>query len=207
MCDVLERAARTVNPRAVVWRGSGVATDREGVKILGTPVGHRTLLDRIPHVQDLQSAWLILLHCAATRANNQIRCVSPGGAAQFAHHHDEQIWECVCHILQLDPTDVEAGRELSTLPLSMGGLGLRSASRLRESAFWASWVDCLEMIRQRHPEVATQLVDQFGGVSRHPSLGGSSHGGQIVEWRHGFRTAFVARIGSRSPARTATGGG
>ena len=56
-----------MNLGAVVWRGSDVATDRQGVKILGTPVGHpdfvsrhlrgvlddhRTLLNRIPHVQD-----------------------------------------------------------------------------------------------------------------------------------------------------------
>ena len=117
-----------MNPRAVVWRGSDVAADRQGVKILGTPVGHpdfitrhlrevlndhRVLLGRIPHVQDLQSGWLILLHCAAARANYQIRCVSPGGAAQFAHHHDEQIWDCDCHILQLDPID--AGAESSRL--------------------------------------------------------------------------------------------
>ena len=30
---------------------------------------HRVLLERTPAVQDVQSAWLILLHCAAARAN------------------------------------------------------------------------------------------------------------------------------------------
>ena len=56
------------------------------------------------------------------------------------------------------------------MPLSLGGLGLRSASRLSESAFWASWADCMEMIRHRHPEVAGQLVDQLEGFPDTPVL-------------------------------------
>ena len=137
-------------------------------------------------MQDLQSAWMILLHCAAARANYQIRCVSPGGAAQFARYHDEQIWECVCNILQLDPIDAEVGREFSTLPLSVGGLGLRSASRLRESAFWASWADCLEMFRQRHPEVAAQLVDQLEGFPDTPVLEAAATAARSLNGVMGF---------------------
>ena len=34
---------------------------------------HRVLLERIPAVQDVQSAWLILLHCAVARANYLLR--------------------------------------------------------------------------------------------------------------------------------------
>ena len=40
----------------------------------------------------------------------------------------------------------------------MGGLGLRSASRTSQSAFWASWADSLSMIRERHPTVADFVV-------------------------------------------------
>ena len=29
---------------------------------------------------------------------------------------------------------------VATLPLSLGGLGLRSAVRMREPAYWASWL-------------------------------------------------------------------
>ena len=31
----------------------------------------------------------------------------------------------------------------ATLPLRLGGLGLRSAFRLRYAAHWASWADCI----------------------------------------------------------------
>ena len=44
----------------------------------------RTLLARIPFVGDLQSAWLILLHSAAARANHLLRVVEP------------QFCRCVC---------------------------------------------------------------------------------------------------------------
>ena len=76
-CDVLERVAQMENPRAVVWRGSGIPTEQQGIKVLGTPLGHddfvaqhlRTvtrdhhcLLERIPLMQDVQSAWLSTAH-------------------------------------------------------------------------------------------------------------------------------------------------
>ena len=44
------------------------------------------------------------------------------------------------------------------MPLSLGGLG---------PAFWESWANSLAMIRQRHPDVAVQLVHQ---LERHPDI-------------------------------------
>ena len=54
----------------------------QGLNILGTPLGnpefvrahlertvqkHQKLLERIPVVPDVQSSWLLLLHCASAR--------------------------------------------------------------------------------------------------------------------------------------------
>ena len=39
-----------------------------------------------------------------------------------------------------------------------GGLGLRSATRLRHVAHWASWVDTIKMVHERHPEVAESIL-------------------------------------------------
>ena len=47
---------------------------------------------------------------------------------------------------------------IATMPMRLGGLGLRSASRMRHSACWASWADSLQMISQRLPVVATQVL-------------------------------------------------
>ena len=49
-------------------------------------------------------------------------------------------------------------RQSITVPLSLGGMGLRSARRARESAHWSSWADSLPMIRNRHATVATMLI-------------------------------------------------
>ena len=66
----------------LAWRRENIRTEDQGVVILGTPLGHadfvrrhlqsklashRTLLEQIPSIPDLQSAWLILLFCASTR--------------------------------------------------------------------------------------------------------------------------------------------
>ena len=40
ICDVLERIARVQNPQAVVWRGSDIPSNQQGIKVLGTPLGH-----------------------------------------------------------------------------------------------------------------------------------------------------------------------
>ena len=101
VCDRLEKAAQAVNPNARVWRGSLLPTDRQGIKVLGTPLGHpdfvarhlqavvaehQTLLDRIPRVKDLQSAWLLL-----RSRQHQIRSVDPVSTVEFAQAHDDGV--------------------------------------------------------------------------------------------------------------------
>ena len=39
-CDTLERIARTSVPDAQVWKGPGLLTSEQGVRVLGTPLGH-----------------------------------------------------------------------------------------------------------------------------------------------------------------------
>ena len=49
-----------------------------------------------------------------------------------------------------------------------GGLGLRSAERIRWPAYWASWADTLPMTRERHPEVADLIVYHLEGGASSP---------------------------------------
>ena len=81
----LEVEAHRIDPDAIVWReNSDIPIEQQGLKILGCLVGHHdfvqdqlskladrhsVLLDRISLVDDLQSAWLLLVFCAAARAN------------------------------------------------------------------------------------------------------------------------------------------
>ena len=83
-CDELDRVAQLEDPEAAsVWRGGDLPIASQGIKVLGTPHGHdefveahlartfqsdETLLERIPTLPDVQSAWALLLHCANARA-------------------------------------------------------------------------------------------------------------------------------------------
>ena len=59
VCDRLERVAQVVRPDAQVWRGSMLPTDHQGVRVLGTPLGHLHHVAR--HLQGIVQAtplWL-----------------------------------------------------------------------------------------------------------------------------------------------------
>ena len=184
-CEMLERLARVVDQHAHVWRGPELSTHLQGFKILGTPLGHpdyvrahmdrvardhQTLLDRIPLLQDVQAAWLLLLHSASARANNLVGVVEPASAREFCDIHDDRMWQCLEAILQSRFADVEEVRNFGSLPMVLGGIGLRSAARTSKPACWASWGDSLAMIRRRHPIVADQLVHQLEGHPETPFL-------------------------------------
>ena len=104
-------------------------------------VKHDALMDLITHVQDLQCAWLLLLYCSAARANCYLRGVHTDLCSTFAAHHDASLRRVLCSLLGMDPSFLFWN--VASLPLSLGGLGLRSASLLSRAAYWASWADSL----------------------------------------------------------------
>ena len=156
-----------------MWRGSeDLPSHRRGIKVLGTPSGHlefvraqlemlnahhHTLLARIPIVEDVQSAWLLLVHCASARANYVARVVEPQMAATFCQRHDAWVWECLCRIFHIGDDFVGT----VSMPFVLGGIGLLSACHGSTPAFWASWADTLPVIVGRHPRVARQFVAEL----------------------------------------------
>ena len=174
-CAELQQAAEEADSDAVVWKESQeMPRAQRGVKILGTPVcdpeyvkamlsrkteEYRVFLEHIPNVDDLQSAWLLLLFCASTRANYLIRNVQPELVVEFAQRHEARIWQRLCEITGIDEgTVLASSRQVASLPLSMRGLELRSAQRTSVAAHWASWADAVGMIQNRHPTVAATIV-------------------------------------------------
>ena len=82
-----------------------------------------------------------------------------------------------------------ASRVTATLPLVLGGRGLRSATRTSQSAFLASWADCLHMVHQRHAPVAELLVRGPFVARFGPGTPTSSKLGRIRDRRHQERVA------------------
>ena len=177
---------------AIFWRGShklqtqrrGCGRDLEfpwknrGVRILGTPLGHphyvqaflrrvtaehEVLLSRIPLVEDVQSAWALLLHCVGGRANYMLRAVRLEMVRGFAEGHNAGLWTCLCNILNV------VGQDVATMPLSLGGLGLRDAVRTSPPAFWCR-ADCIAMVRARHPDVAALIIRSMRDPTGPPIL-------------------------------------
>ena len=131
---------------------------------------HAVLLSRIPLVEDVQSAWALLLHCAGGRANCMLRVVMPEAVQRFAEGHANGLWACLRNILSSTVDLDRTTRDICTLPLSLGGIGLRNAERTSPPAYWASWTDCLAMLRARHPDVAALCVRQMQNPRGPPSL-------------------------------------
>ena len=171
--EELTASARVLDPNAVVWRGNhALPTSAQGFKVLGVPINHpdfveeflarktrehELLFERIPAMEDLQSAWLVLLFCAAPRANFWLRSVRPELVQQFAASHDANTWGCLARLIGVQEPSSHS-QVMASLQFSFGGLGLTSATRGCRAAHWASWIDSLAMTEKRHPEVARITV-------------------------------------------------
>ena len=167
------------------WKGDhNLLPKEQGIKILGCPIGHtdfvhhflegilekqRELTNRIPQLEDVQKAWLLLYYCANSRANYYTRVVPPEYTGVYARGHDQCLRDCLYSILGINWESINLRwQKLSQLSFSRGGVGLRSATRLRFCAYWASWSDCLEMLQQRKPSLVDRILlelDRNGGDS------------------------------------------
>ena len=126
-------------------------------------------------------------HGLCCRANCLLRVVRPDAVQSFAVGHTNALWACLRNILgssvDLNPTL----RDVGTLPLSLGGMGLRNTERTSPPAYWASWADCLSMLRARHPDVAALCVDQMQNPRGPPSLEGAQTAAGHLSGVEGFQ--------------------
>ena len=173
--ETLTAHAWRSDPDAIVWRDDRtLPEDQQGVKVLGTPLGspefvrarllelsasHQRLVDKIPLVSDFKSAWLLLLFCAASRPNCILRVLHPEATREFATLNDTAMRRCAETLLDVRMDDQTWN--VGSLPLSLGGLGLRSAVKGRSAAYWSSWADGLHMIRRRHALVTDLIIREL----------------------------------------------
>lgn len=151
-----------------VWTCDAPDTKNRGIVVLGSPLGtvefckahaekrmivEEQFLDWIPKLPTFQVAWLLLYFCAAQRANHLIRLLPPSLSTEYAEKHDHAILLCLENLLQAGPLPENAKR-IAVLRSVNGGLGLRSARRTADAAFWAAWADALPMLHRRVPEHA-----------------------------------------------------
>ena len=181
-----------------VWVGDWtLPPSAQGLQVLGTPIGSaqyvqhaltevRTkqdlLLHRIPWVENLQAAWLLLLFCAAPRSNYLLRVLPPADTSDFAAAHDAAVAHCVSTLVAAGAALTDLQLRRAQLPLRLGGCGLRSAHRSRLAAYWASWADTLPILHSRLPLVADRLLQLLSGEARPqpPSILAASQAAQLL---------------------------
>ena len=87
----------------------------------------------------------------------------------------------------------EVATQIASLPMRMGGLGIRSASRMAPSSFWASWADALPMLQDRLPSISNQIADVLDGAQAPGCLGELQTTTQVLD-----RNGFISRPGWRA---------
>ena len=99
-----------------------------------------------------------------------LRVVRPEAVQTFAEGHTDGLWSCLRNMLGVTLDTNPTVRDIATMPLSLGGMGLRNAVRTSPAAFWTSWSDCFSMVRERHPEIATTILRRMGNPMAPPTL-------------------------------------
>ena len=125
---------------------------------------HDKLLQQLPHLQDLQAFWLLLLYCASPRCIYQLRILPPNITAQFSQDHDAAVAACLSELLDAGAIPATS-LAIAHLPLNQGGLGLTSASFTATPVHWASWADILPVLYNQMPQHAETLLHQL----QHPT--------------------------------------
>ena len=98
-------------------------------------------------------------------------CAPSALSHSFATHHDAQIWRCFSTLVGLGTDAVcHSAKITASLPLAVGVLGLRSATKLRFALHWASWADTIKMVSERHPQVAERIIQAIRDRDDAPSI-------------------------------------
>ena len=154
-----------------------------GMRILGAPFGtvayteafgsnlleeKEKLLNFLPKLPSLQSAWLLLYFCAVPRLNHLLRTTPPTASRRTAEMHDQNVldtfrrlfgigspdsWDPDLHDIHYDTWVMQA-----RLPLRYGGLGLRDCVLLAPAAYWASWADYLRSLVMGFPTIGRDML-------------------------------------------------
>ena len=74
----------------------------------------------------------------------------------YAQDHDTAVAHCFTTLLDNGPLPATA-LAIAHLPLSLGGLGLTSATLQAQAAHWASWANAIPVLQQQAPTAVTLL--------------------------------------------------
>ena len=103
-----------------MWK-SNLPAAKRGIMIVGVPIGtsqfiherynkvllkEEKLLQSIPMLPSLQSAWLLLYYCAVPRFNHLLRSLAPADVERSTILHDSAILSCFRTLFRISDKDV-----------------------------------------------------------------------------------------------------
>ena len=167
----------TVGPDT--WVGNQeLPREQQGITVLGAPIGtgayaqyflqntstsHRPLLEQLPHLQDLQAAWLLLLYTARPRSNYLLRLLPPAQTATFAEQHDLDISRCLTQLLQTDSLPVDALARV-TPPPGHGRLGSHECFPTVHPRPLGIMGRCRHGLQRQLPSVAATILQALNNL-------------------------------------------
>eukprot|EP00973_Karenia_brevis_P070868 9850613-Karenia_brevis.AAC.1 len=109
----------------------------------------------------------------------------------YAQEHDRMIQQAMLRLLQRDgdlvPAEATRLFNLSSMPMALGGGGLRSAARAAPAAYWASWSDAIPVLQHKAPRLASMIVHALENNTQAAScLRETQHCRELL-MSHGFR--------------------
>ena len=164
-CEVIPAAGAAASFNAhQLFPGCAVCSD-QGFKLLGASIcndafckDHTTrrvdkleaLLDKLGELDDVQTALLLLRHCASfSKLAYSTRVVPPSLHTEALGLMDDRIRECLNSIARFNLDDTSWSQ--AQLPVQKGGLGLRSAERHASAAYIGSRVQCESLCASLDP--------------------------------------------------------
>ena len=168
-----------------VWRGD-LSIEKQGLIMLGSPIGsvefaakwcehtatrQNRFLNQLGRIREAQSRWLLLKFCVEPTCNHILRNVPLHMCHFIADWPDNAIWRSLLALFDLNPALVgDVSWFVASSPIRLGGLGLRSCTRLAAAIHWAAWADSFENLHKRFPVLAARITTALNEGSNAPSL-------------------------------------
>ena len=107
------------------------------------------LLSKLPLISKAQCRWLVLKFCAEATCNHILRNVPLPLCRPIANWHDTALWHSLLALFDINPALAgDAPWYIASLPMHLGGLGLRSSARLAAAIHWAAWADIFQNLHK-----------------------------------------------------------
>ncbi|RIZ67287.1 MAG: hypothetical protein D0531_00140, partial [Methylococcales bacterium] len=137
-----------------------VSVSRNGIMVLGLPVGDAEFIQshlekqRVAQVKALQllehfqtqQAYAILKTSINQRPVFNVRSLTPVSVSDYAVRFDENVDAALKTMVNANRFD-EDSSIVRSLPVQMGGLGMKKLSSIKEVAYTTSWLTSLQYIK------------------------------------------------------------